>query len=302
MRWEGITVKLNRIGYLIKEGFASLFIHGFMSFACIIVIVACLLIMGSFALLAVNIDHNIDELEQQNEILAYVNEDLTDEEVRSISTRLSALENVSQVEFVSRETAFENFVAQYDDEEMFSDLSPSVLRNRYVIYLNDLSLMERTANEIREVNGIDDVAASLELSRGFVTVRNIVSVISAVLITVLFIVSIFIMQNTIKLATFARREEIGIMKMVGAGNFFIRCPFVIEGLLLGLIGGLIAFFIELGLYSLLFERITVSALANLVSVLHFDVLMYPLLAVYLLIGLVVGTFGSNIAIRNYLKV
>ena len=91
MQWGGITVKLNRIGYLIKEGFAGLFIHGFMSFACIIVIVACLLIMGSFALLAVNIDHNIDELEQQNEILAYVNEELTDEEVQSISTRLSAL-------------------------------------------------------------------------------------------------------------------------------------------------------------------------------------------------------------------
>ena len=273
-----------------------------MSFACIVVIVACLLIMGSFALLAVNIDHNIDELEQQNEILAYVNDDLTDDDARSIRTRLAALENVSSVQFVSREEAFDNFVAQYDDEEMFSDLTSSVLRNRYVIYLDDISLMARTAEEIRGVSGIDDVAASLEISRGFITVRNIVSVISMILIAILFVVSIFIMQNTIKLATFARKEEIGIMKMVGASNYFIRCPFIIEGLILGLLGGAIAFFIEWGIYSLICDKIMVSSMASLLSVFPFSAIMYPLLAVFLAIGLVVGTFGSSIAIRNYLKV
>jgi len=295
-------MKNNRLGYLVKEGVKSIFTHGFMSFACIVVIVACLLIMGNFALLAVNIDHNIQELEQENEILAYVDEDLSDEEARSIRTRLAALNNVSSVEFVSREEAFENFVSQYDDEDMFSDLSAGVLRNRYVIYLDDLSLMERTAQEIREVSGIDDVAASLELSRGFITVRNIVSVVSVILIAILFVVSIFIMQNTIKLATFARREEIGIMKMVGASNFFIRCPFVVEGLILGLLGGAIAFAIQWGIYSLICEKITASAMSNLLSVFPFAVIQYPLLIVFLVIGLLVGTCGSNIAIRNYLKV
>jgi len=295
-------VKRNRIGYLLKEGLKSIFTHGFMSFACIVVIVACLLIMGSFALLAVNIDHNIDEMEQKNEILAYVDEDLSGEEARSIRTRLSALENVSSVSYVTREEAFENFTSQYDDEEMFSDLTPSVLRNRYVIYLDDLSLMASTKAEIESVNGIADVAASLELSQGFITVRNIVSIISAILIVILFVVSIFIMQNTIKLATFARREEIGIMKMVGASNYFIRCPFVIEGLCLGLLGGAIAFFLQWGIYEFALEKVMGGVIANMISVLPFGQIMYPLLGVYLAIGVLVGVFGSNMAIRNYLKV
>jgi len=295
-------VKLNRIGYLLKEGLKSMFTHGFMSFACIVVIVACLLIMGSFALLAVNIDYNIEELEQQNEILAYVDEELSDEEARSIRTRLSALDNVSSVSYVTREEAFQNFVSQYDDEEMFSDLTSSVLRNRYVIYLEDLSLMADTKADIEAVSGIADVAASLELSQGFITVRNIVSVISAILIVILFVVSIFIMQNTIKLATFARREEIGIMKMVGASNFFIRCPFVIEGLMLGAIGGAAAFFLQWSIYRLVLDRITASAMANMLAVLPFAQILYPLLGIFLAIGVLVGVFGSNMAIRNYLKV
>ena len=295
-------MKLNRIGYLLKEGVKSIFTHGFMSFACVVVIVACLLIMGSFALLAVNIDYNIEELEQQNEILAYVDEELNDEEARSIRTRLAALENVNSVTYVTKEEAFDNFISQYDDEEMFSDLTPSVLRNRYVIYLNDLSLMADTKTDIESVSGIADVAASLELSQGFITVRNIVSVISAILIVILFVVSIFIMQNTIKLATFARREEIGIMKMVGASNSFIRCPFVIEGLLLGLLGGAAAFFIQWGIYRVVLGKIMTGAIANLISILPFSFILYPLLGIFLAIGVLVGVFGSNLAIRNYLKV
>ena len=295
-------MKLNRIGYLLKEGVKSIFTHGFMSFACVVVIVACLLIMGSFALLAVNIDYNIQELEQQNEILAYVDEELNDEEARSIRTRLAALENVNSVTYVTKEEAFDNFISQYDDEEMFSDLTPSVLRNRYVIYLNDLSMMADTKTDIESVSGIAEVAASLELSQGFITVRNVVSVISAILIVILFVVSIFIMQNTIKLATFARREEIGIMKMVGAGNSFIRCPFVIEGLLLGLLGGAAAFFIQWGIYRGVFGKVMTGAIANLLSILPFSYLMYPMLGIFLAIGVLVGVFGSNLAIRNYLKV
>ena len=294
-------MKHNRIGYLIKEGFRGIFTHGFMSFACIVVIVACLLIMGSFALLALNIDHNIDELEHENEILAYLGENLTDEEIASARTRAASLSNVSSVVFVSREQAFEDFKSQYSDAD-FSDLDASVLRDRFVIYLEDLSMMDRTTEDIRAIEGVDDVSASLEISRAFITLRNIVSVVSAILIVILFVVSIFIMQNTIKLATFARREEIGIMKIVGASNFFIHCPFVIEGLVLGLLGGAIAFFIMWGVYTFVINRVMVSVMANLLSIIPFETIMYPMLIIFLAIGLLVGTFGSNIAIRNYLKV
>lgn len=295
-------MKLNRVAYLIKEGFRSIFTHGFMSFACVAVIVACLLIMGNFALLAVNIDHNIDKLEQQNEILAYVDETLSEAEAREIYVRLSALDNVSSVNFVTREQAMENFISQYEDEDEFSDVTASWFRHRYVIFLDDISLMADTKAEIEQVEGIADVAASLELSHAFVTIRNIVSIISVVMIVILFIVSIFIMQNTIKLATFSRREEIGIMKMVGASNGFIRWPFVIEGLTLGLLGSLLAFAAQIGIYDLIFNAVVSSAVGSLITVLPMSVLILPVLIVFVAIGLIVGTFGSNIAIRNYLNV
>ena len=291
-----------RLGYLIKEGIKSIFTHGFMSFACVVVIVACLLIMGNFALLAVNIDFNIEQLENQNEILAFVDEVLSEEDARAIQPKLNSLENVKEIQFITREQAMETFISKYDDPEMFSDLTPATFRNRYVIYLDDLSRMEESRDAIKAVEGIADVSASLEISRGFITVRNVVTVVSVALIVILFVISIFIMQNTIKLATFSRREEIAIMKMVGAGNAFIRLPFVIEGLVLGLLGGAIAYFAQMGIYNALTQRIAGSSLASLVQVIPFADLMYPVLGVFLALGLLVGTFGSSIAIRNYLKV
>jgi cell division transport system permease protein len=295
-------MKLNRMGYLIKEGIKSIFTHGFMSFASVTVIVACLIIMGSFSLLAVNIDNIIGELEQENSMLAFVDEELTEEEALEIQPRIEAIPNVSYVEFITREEAMDNFIAKYDDASKFSDLDASTFRNRYVIYLDDLSLMATTYQAVSEVRGIADVNAHLEISQGFITVRNIVSVISLILIVILLVVSVFIMANTIKLATFGRKEEIAIMKMVGASNSFIRCPFVIEGLVLGLLGGVIAFFIQWGVYTLICGKVMSGLIGNFVTVLPFAALMLPVLLVFVAVGLVVGVFGSNIAIRNYLKV
>jgi len=197
-----------------------------------------------------------------------------------------------------------NFIAQYSEEdgEMFSDLTPSVFRNRYVVYLHDLTLLPQTDDAVNNVPGIADTSAAMELSRYFIALRNVVSIVSVVLIVILFVVSVFIMQNTIKLATFSRREEIAIMKMVGANNPFIRCPFVVEGLVLGLLGGVIAFFALWGIYALVVDKAMSGVISNLLIIPGFHTLMYPVLVVYLVIGLIVGTFGSNIAIRNYLKV
>ena len=297
-------MKTNRFFYLIKEGMKSIFTHGFMSFACVLVIVACLLIMGVFSILTYVVDENIERLEQQNEILAFVDEDLSEEEAREIGTRLEAVENVKSMEFVTRREAMDNFVSQYSEEdaEMFSDLTPTVFRNRYVVYLNDLALLERTDEMINEVNGIAETSAATEISRGIIALRNVVSIVSAILIVVLFVVSVFIMQNTIKLATFSRREEIAIMKMVGANNSFIRCPFIVEGLILGLLGGAIAFFAQWGIYTFVVGKIMTGLMAGILVIPPFRMLMYPVLFIYLVIGFVVGTFGSMIAIRNYLKV
>ncbi|MBR4057797.1 MAG: permease-like cell division protein FtsX [Oscillospiraceae bacterium] len=293
---------MNKIGYLIREGFLSIFTHGFMSFASICVIIACLVIMGSFSLLAVNIDSIIQDLEQQNQMVAFVDETLSEEDAAALLTQIAETPNVRDVQFVTREQARENYVSQYEDSALFEDIDGSVFRHRFVVYLDDISIMEQTQRNLYKIYGIADVQAHLDVANGFITVRNVISLVSLALVVVLVIVSVFIMANTIKLTTYGRREEIIIMKMVGASNSFIRFPFVVEGLILGLIGGGLAFLAEWGLYQLLTEKLMTGLIGNLVTIIPFNVLFLPMLCVYLLIGIVVGVFGSSIAIRKFLKV
>ena len=239
-------MRLNRLGYLIKSGFTGIFSHGLMSFATVTITMACLIIMGSFGLLVVNINELIADLEQENEVVAFIDENLSEEEARAVQQLIEAVPNVSGAEFVTREQAMEDFQADYDDD-MFEYLDASTFRHRYVIHLTDISLMQQTKADLEAVDGVADVRAHLEYAEIFITVRNVVSIVSLALIIILIVVSFFIMSNTIKLATFTRREEIAIMRMVGASNGFIRCPFIIEGLILGLVGGLLAFAVEIGL-------------------------------------------------------
>ncbi|HHU22647.1 MAG TPA: ABC transporter permease [Clostridiales bacterium] len=295
-------MRLNKIGYLIKEGFVSIFAHGFMSFASVTIIIACLIIMGSFSLLAVNIDKLIVDLEQENEIVAFIDEALSDEDAMSLEPRIVSISNISSVKFVAREQAMDSFVSDYENKELFEDIDPTVFRHRYVIYLEDITLMEQTKKELEKITGIARVKAHLEIAKGFITVRNMVSAISLILVVILLTISIFIMANTIKLTTFGRREEIAIMKMVGASNSFIRCPFVVEGLILGLVGSGLAFLIQWGIYTLVSDKVMASIAGNIVSVIPFTVLMYPVLIVFAGIGILVGAFGGIIAIRNFLKV
>jgi len=295
-------MKSTKIGYLIKEGFKSIITHGFMSFATVTIVVACLVIMGSFTLIAVNISGMISELESNNEIVAYVEETFTEEQARALEVAIVTMPNVDSCEFVTREQAMEKFASQYEDQSLFADVDASVFRDRYVIRLDDISLTEQTQNSLYGITGIADVNAYLEVAEGFVTVRNVVSAVSMILIVILVVVSIFIMSNTIKLATFSRREEIAIMKMVGASNAFIRFPFIVEGLVLGLFGGLLAFLIEWGVYDIVTNRVMMGLMGNLITVVPFAELKMMVLAIFAGIGLVVGAFGSSIAIRNYLRV
>lgn len=294
-------MKLNRFFFLIRSGVKSIFTHGFMSFASVTIIMACLIIMGSFSLVAVNINRVIDDLEDQNQVLAFVDETLTVRQAEALKSKIDAVENVRKSEFVTREQAMEQFRGDYDSE-LFQDIDATVFRHRFVIYLDDISQMEQTRDALEQISGIAKVNARLDYAEGFIAVRNVVSIISMVLIVILVVVSVFIMTNTIKLATFGRRGEIAIMKMVGAGNGFIRMPFVVEGVVLGLTGSLLAFFIEWALYGLMCQRLMTGLVSQLVSVIPFTALMWPVLLVFVIVGVLIGCFGGLIAIRNYLKV
>ena len=294
-------MRLNRLGYLIKSGFTGIFSHGLMSFATVTITMACLIIMGSFGLLVVNINELIADLEQENEVVAFIDENLSEEEARAIEPLIEAVPNVSGADFVSREEAMEDFQEGYDPE-MFEYLDPTVFRDRYIIHLTDVAMTADTQEDIEAVDGVARVRAHLEYAEIFVTVRNVVSIVSLALIIILIVVSFFIMSNTIKLATFTRREEIAIMRMVGASTAFIRCPFVIEGLVLGIVGGALAFGIEIGLYTLLLNRVVGGLAAGLFGLLPVSAVMWPMLGCFLGVGVAVGAVGGSSAIRNYLKV
>lgn len=298
----GITVmRLNRSGYLIREGFRSISTHGFMSFASVTIIMACLIIMGSVSLLTVNIDALIKGLEDQNEVVAFVDESYTEEQAAALEGQLTALDNVSSVQFVNRTDAMSNFMGSYSDDLM-EGIDETVFRHRFVVQLTDISLMAQTKAGLESVDGIVKVNAHLDYARTFVTIRNVVSVIAMVLIVILVFISVFIMSNTIKLATFNRREEIAIMKMVGANNSFIRMPFVVEGLVLGILGGGLAFVAELGLYKLVTGRVVGTVTGSLISVVPLQRVALPMFVAFMGTGVLVGVFGGVNAIRNYLKV
>lgn len=291
-----------RLGYLIREGFRSITTHGFMSFATVAIIVACLIIMGSVSLLAMNINALIKDLENQNEIVVFVDESLSDEALaRDLQRNIEAVDNVASAQFVSRGEAMDSFMSKYD-ASLMEGIDEDVFRHRFVVRLNDIAYMSQTKTELEAIRGVAKVNAHLDYAKSFVTIRNVVSIVSLVLIVMLIFVSFFIMTNTIKLATFGRREEIAIMKMVGATNGFIRLPFVIEGLVLGMLGGGIAFLAEWGLYNLVTGRVIGSMTGMLLNVVPFRDVALPVFIVFMATGILVGVFGGLNAIRNYLKV
>ena len=291
-----------QIWYYIKEGVRSIFTHGLMSFAAVCMTVACLLIMGSFSLIAVNAGNILQDLEDENEFLAYVDESLSQNEARALQDEIEAIPNVSSVTFVTKEQALQDFIAQQETAELFENTSAETLRDRYRIHVEDIEQLQDTADQVKQVNGIADVEASLEIADGFVMVRNVATAIAVILIVMLVVISVFIIANTIKLATFYRREEIAIMRMVGATNGFIRWPFVYEGFMIGFLGAIIAFFLQWALYEAVAQGVDTNDTLQLIRVLPFSELWAPVAAVFALAGIIIGVGGSLSAIRKFLQV
>ena len=292
---------MNKLGYLIGQGFKGIRSHRFMAFASIAVILACLIIMGSASLLSYNVSNLIRQLEQENEIVAFVDENYTEAQARALQSKLESVDHVASVEFVSREQAMDTFMEDYD-QTIMEGIDESVFRDRFIVHLDDISQMATVRTELEQVKGIAKVNAHIDYANSFISVRNVINIISLILVVVLIIISLFIMTNTIKLATVSRCEEIAIMRMVGATNSFIRFPFVVEGIILGWIGGVLAWLAEWGLYDLIADRVMTSIAGSIVSVIPFSQISLQVLVVFVGVGILVGAFGGLNAIRNYLKV
>ena len=294
------------IGYFIKEGFSSIFSHGLMSFAAVCMIVACLIIMGSFSLLAVNVDNMLSQLEDDNEFLAFIDEDYTDDQIRALMEQVRALDNVGSesgsVTFVSREQAKRDYLKGHESDGLYVNIPDEVFRDRLSIHVKDLERFTETVDAVDSLPGVVNHRAAGEVAEGFVAVRNAVTALAYVLIGILAAVSLFIISNTTRLAAFSRREEIAIMKMCGATDGFVRWPFIVEGLILGIMGALVAFFLQWAVYAGVCKALVGGGAVSFFALMDFKAMWKGVLGVFLTSGSIIGALGSGFAIRKFLQV
>ena len=228
--------------------------------------------------------------------------ELPDAEARSIGTKINLLDNVLQATFVSREEALEDFIADHDGDSAFSGVQTSDLRHRYVVALEDNTKMKQTDEQLKQLPGVAKTNAAYELAEGFSTIQDVLHMVSVAVIAVLLVVSLLIISNTVKLAMYDRKDEIAIMKMVGATNAFIRLPFQVEGFTLGMIGSALAFGLEWVGYDYMIQRIGAVDSLQLFSFVSFQELLMPMMVVFGGAGVFVGLVGSGTAIRKFMDV
>ena len=297
-----MTMKRTNAGYFIREGMRGLTSHRFFAFAAIGIIAACLIITGSVSLVAVNLEHNLNQLMAENEILAYIEESYSQDEAEALEESLRAIPNVTDCTFVTRENALESYLDGLENDTLYADLPATVLRDRYVLHVADITILTETVGQVEAVEGVAKVSAAMDVANGFITVRNVAAGVAIILLGVLLIVSFFIISNAIKMATINRAEEIAIMKIVGATNAFVRWPFVVEGIVLGLASAVIASILQFGIYALLSKAVSGYSYVQFITLISYRQLVLPVVVAYLAIGLLVGVFGSLIAIRKFLRV
>ena len=295
-------MKINNLIYLLKEGIKSIFLHGFMSFAAVCVTLACLLIVGLYAGVMYNVNILVTELNRTNEVVVYIDESLTESEAHSIESQIRPMDNILSATFVTREQALQEFIADHEGDSAFSGVDAETLRHRVVVTLEDNSKMEQTLDELMKIHGVADIAAAHRLAKGFSTIQNVLQVVFVAVLTVLAVVSLLIISNTIRIAMYDRRDEIAIMRMVGATNGFIRLPFVVEGFILGMVSGGGAFALVWYLYDFMVEGLKASDTLQIFSFVPFAELKLSMILLCVSGGLLVGIVGSWTSIRRFLKV
>lgn len=292
------------IKYLIKEGFRNIWSNRMMSIASIAVLMSCLVMIGSASMLFVNIESLLGKIEEENVVMAFVEDGTSDADLETMKTELENISNVKDVDFQSKEDAWEEQLNTMEEAqaEFFQGLSKDIpLPDAYKVTIDDLSIFDETVEKVKGVNHVETVRENKELAEKLVTIRQGVTVISIVIVAVLFAISMFIISNTIRLTVYSRRLEISIMKSVGATNGFVRLPFVVEGMILGILSGVISLFLVFGIYQLVgvqFKDLFDSIQLKLVD--FWDYAVYMLLA-FIGIGILSGVGGSMITMRKYLN-
>lgn len=295
-------MKNRNIRYLTHEGIKNIGINRLMSVASVAVLMSCLVIIGFAFLLFMNVDSLLEYVESQNVIMAFCETEATDDVVENTKKTLEAMDNIAICEFVSKEEAFEMVAASFgDNAEILKNIDNTFLPDGFRLTVEDMKLFDETVAAVSSVDGVISVQQNSNLASTLEEIREAISFISIGVIVVLFIVSMFIIANTVRITMFSRKLEISIMKAVGATNWFIRWPFLVEGIVLGVISSVISFLVLALLYNLLagpFGSIFGILGNTVVSFWDYAVIIF---VGFLSVSVVTGGIGSLISMRRYLK-
>lgn len=291
------------LGYLTKEGFRNLHANRHMSIASVAVLLACMFMIGSAFMILVNVDSIMKSVESENVVMVYLDLDTTPEQVEEVRAQINANPNVVRCVYKDKQTAFNEALADLGTDATYFDGVENPLPDLFEVSVGDMTKFSVTVSELQSINHVDLVRDNKDIANMLIRIRSLVTYVSIAIISVLLIISLFIIANTIRITMFSRRLEINIMKSVGATNWFIRWPFVVEGMLLGLISAAISLGAVWGVYRLIEPKV-----GEIVSVVSKDFTMVPftqyvlyIAAAFVIIGLVSGGIGSLISIQKYLK-
>lgn len=295
-------MKGTSLKYLTHEGFRNVWVNRLMSLASVTVLMACLIIMGAGIMIYFNINNVVDKVQSQNVVMVYVADDASEDETTQIGTSLKGISNVESCEFVPKEVAFqEQIQSMGGDAALFEGFDEIPLPDAYKVTVKDLSQFENTVSQIKQINKVDSVRENSDLASKLLSLRHAVSIVSVGLVIMLFLVALFIISNTIRITMFSRKLEISIMKAVGATNWFIRWPFMIEGMILGTISGIVSLGVLWGFYAVA-EKVFAQTLSLIgFSLVPFSEYWWQILLVFVAIGLFTGGFGSLVSMAKYLK-
>ena len=285
-------MKYNRLGYLIGEGFSNVFKNKKSTGASLMIMCATMIIFGTFLILGENINHFVSEVESAQGIQVFINNDATQEQIEQIGEKIRNLDGVSTTDFVSKEQALNQMKERFGDKQ---DLLAGYEENNifpasYVVTLTDLSKSKDIQNQILTFENIKKITSKDETVSTLINLANGVKIITGVILILLVVISIFIIANTIKLTVHARRKEISIMKYVGATNGFIRWPFIVEGMIIGIIASAISIILVGGAYSFIAEQVVNSDFMQVInmSLVSFNEMFNSIIFVYMLLGIGIG--------------
>ncbi len=299
-------MKYNIFTYLIGEGFKNVFKNKKSTVASLMIMCATMIIFGVFFIIGENINHFVKEVESAQGIQVFINTDATDDQIKEIGEKISSLDGVNTVTFVSKESGLEQMKEKFKDKEYLLDTykDNNILPDSYVVTLTDLNLSSQVQEQINQMEHIKRITSRDETVSTLINLANGVRIITGVILILLVVISVFIISNTIKLTVHARRKEISIMKYVGATNNFIRWPFIVEGIIIGILSGAISLTIVGGGYNFIADQIVNSQFMKItnMSLVGFSDMFNLIIIIYLLLGIGIGVIGSTISMRKYLKV